>query len=104
MSYLVILGMQNQKLLFRATEKVFNNFKSRSFPIRKLDQTPTREPTAELATNPTKQKKELMNENIADEEDINYENLQNPSFLGKDLIRSEQSKNKQLVNKILMMH
>ena len=45
-----------------------------------------------------------MNENIADEEDINDENLQNPSFLGKDLIRSEQSKNKQLVNKILMMN
>ena len=41
-----------------------------------------------------------MNKIIADEEDINDENFQNPSFLAKDLIRSKQFKIEQLVNNI----
>ena len=38
-------------LLFSGREKVLNSFKSRLFPIEKLDKIPTREPT-EPATEP----------------------------------------------------
>ena len=61
---------------------------------------PLREPTPELATESTKQKKsklklqqEFMNEIIADKKDINdeifwdYFKFQNQPFCGKDLIR-----------------
>ena len=44
-----------------------------------------------------------MNEIIADEKDINNENIfkyQNPSFLVKDLISAKQNKNEELVNNI----
>ena len=44
-----------------------------------------------------------MNEIIADEKDINNENIfkyQNPSFLVKDLISAKQNKNEKLVNNI----
>ena len=91
-------------MLFNAREKYFNNFKSRLFPIKNLDKIPTREPTPELATEPTTQKKsklklqqEFMNEIIADEKDLNDEifwncfKYQNPSFLAKDLIRVTQA-------------
>ena len=47
-------------LLFSAREKVLNNFKTKLFPIKKLDKIPTREPTPELATEPTKQTKSKL--------------------------------------------
>ena len=81
--------------------------------MKNLDKIPTRKPTSELATEPTKHKKyilkvqqEFMIEIIADEKDIddeifwNYFRYQNPSFLAKDLIRVKQDKNEQLVNNI----
>ena len=67
--------------------------------MKNLDKTPTREPTPDLAREPTKHKKsisklqqEFMNEMIAKEKDINdelfwsYFKYQNPSLLAKDLI------------------
>ena len=80
-------------MLFSAKEKILKNFKCRLYPVKKLDKTPTREPTAELAAEPTKHKKsklklqqEFMNEIIANEQDIsdeifwNYFKHQNPSI------------------------
>ena len=74
---------------------------------------PTLEPTPELATGPTKQKKsklklrqEFINEIISDEKEINgeifcnYFKCQNPSFLAKDLIRAQLSTNELLVDNI----
>ena len=53
---------------------------SRLFPVKNLDKIPTRKPTPELATEPTKRKKsklklqqKFMNKIIADEKDINDE-------------------------------
>ena len=44
--------LNNLGLLFSGREKVLNSFKSRLFPIEKLDKIPTREPT-EPAPKPT---------------------------------------------------
>ena len=98
-------------MFFSAREKVLHNFRSRLFPIENLDKIPTREPTPELVTEPTKQKEsklklkqKFVNEIIADKKDIsdeiflNYFKYQNPSFLAKVLIRVKQAKNEQLVN------
>ena len=65
---------------------------------------PTRQPTPELATEPTKHKKyklnlqqEFMNQIIVDEKNmsdeifLNYIKYQNPSFLAKNLIRAKTS-------------
>ena len=84
--------------------------------MKNLDKIPTRKPTAEVAAEsekgPTKHKKsklklqlEFINEIISNEKAINdddeifrnYFTYQNPSFLGKDFIRSTQAKNEQLV-------
>ena len=43
--------LNNLGLLFSGREKVLNSFKSRLFPIEKLDKIPTREP-AEPVTEP----------------------------------------------------
>ena len=100
-------SFQNNLGLFSsAREKVLNNFKSRLFPIKKLHKIRAREPTPELATEPTKQKKSklksqqrFMNEILTDEKDINHEifwnyfKYQNPSSLAKFLIRANQAKN-----------
>ena len=50
--------LKNLELLFRTREKVLNSFKSRLFPIKNLDKTPTREPATEpeVASEPTKAK------------------------------------------------
>ena len=45
--------LNNLGLLFSATEKVLNNFKSRLFPIKNLDKILTCEPTPEKAAEPT---------------------------------------------------
>ena len=47
-------SLNNLALFFGAREKVLNNFKSRLFPIINLGKIPTREPTPEVATEPTK--------------------------------------------------
>ena len=51
---LKIIFWKNLELLFSAIENVLNTFKSRLFPIKNLDKIPTREPTSEVATEPTK--------------------------------------------------
>ena len=51
---LIIIFWNNLELLFSTRENVLNTFKSRLFPIKKLDKIPTREPTSEVATEPTK--------------------------------------------------
>ena len=67
-------------LLFIARKNVPDNFKSKLFPIKNLDEIPTRKSTPEPETKPTKHKKsklklqqKFMNEIIANEKDINYE-------------------------------
>ena len=103
--------LNNLGLLFSAREKVFNNFKSRLFPVKNLDKIPTSEPAAEPAADktPTKNKRSKLKiklEFIANEKDINYEifwdyfKYQNPSFLAKDLIRATPDKNEQIVNNV----
>ena len=42
--------LNNLGLSFSAREKFLNSFKSRLFPIKKLDKVPTCEPTPEAAT------------------------------------------------------
>ena len=44
--------LNNLGLSFSAREKVLNRFKSRLFPLKNLNKTPTREPTPEPATEP----------------------------------------------------
>ena len=51
---LKIIFWKNLELLFSAIENVLNTFKSRLFPIKNLDKIPTREPTSEVAREPTK--------------------------------------------------
>ena len=51
---LKIIFWNNLELLFSTRENVLNTFKSRLFPIKNLDKIPTREPTSEVATEPTK--------------------------------------------------
>ena len=48
--------LNNLGLFFRTREKVLNNFKSRLFSTKNLDNIPTREVTPELAIKPTNQK------------------------------------------------
>ena len=55
-----IFSLNNLGLFFSTREKVLTNFKSRLFPIKKLDKIPTHEPTQELAAEPTKQKKSKL--------------------------------------------
>ena len=93
--------LTNLELLFSARENVLNNLGSRLFPMKKLDKIPTRESTPEPATEPTKHKKsklklqrEFMDEIMADKK------YQNPSALGKGLIRATQAKNEQLINNV----
>ena len=65
--------LNNLGLLFIAKIKVLNDYKRRFFPIENLDKVPTCEPTQELATGPTEQKKsklKLRQEFIADEKDV----------------------------------
>ena len=98
------------RLFFGAREKILINFKSRLFQIKNLDKIPTCKPTQNLATEPTKHSKsklklqqEFINEIIADKKEIISSNsfrFQNPSFLAKDLIRTKQNQNEQLVNNI----
>ena len=105
--------MKDIRTIFSARDEVLNNFKSRLFPVKKLDKISACEPTPELAPEPTKHNKsklklqqKFMNEIIADKKDINdeifwnYFKYQNRSFLAKDLTKAEQSKNKYLINKI----
>ena len=47
-----ILFLSNLGLFFSAREKVLNSFKSRMFPIKKLDKILTHESTPESATEP----------------------------------------------------
>ena len=58
------LFLNNLGLLFSGRENVFNNFKSRLFPTKNLNKIltseRTREPTLELATEPTKHKKSKL--------------------------------------------
>ena len=75
---LIRVFLNNLVLLFILRRNVFNNFKSISFPIKNLDNIPTRELTPEQATESTKHKKskltsqqEYMNEIIANKKDIN---------------------------------
>ena len=102
----VIHVLNNLGLLFSAREKILNDFKSRLFPIKSLDEIPALEPKPEVTTELTKQKKsklkwqqESMNKIIPNEKDINeeifwnYFKYQNPLFLAKDLIRAMQAKN-----------
>ena len=85
--YIYIEGICHQKillesyLLFIAREKVLNNFKTILFPIKNLHKSPAREPTPEVGTEPTKQKKsklklqlKFMNEIKSDEKDKQQEN------------------------------
>ena len=72
--------LNNLVLLFILRRNAFNNFKSRLFPIKNLDNIPTCELTPEQATESTKHKKskftsqqEYMNEIIANKKDINNE-------------------------------
>ena len=51
---LKIIFWNNLELLISARENVLNTFKSRLFPIKNLDKIPTREPTSEVAREPTK--------------------------------------------------
>ena len=51
---------ENLGLSFSAREKFSNDFKSRLFPIKKLDKISTHEPTPELAPEPTKHKKSRL--------------------------------------------
>ena len=103
-----IIEKNNLGLFSSEREKVLNNFKSRLFPIKSLDKIPTHEPTLELATEATKQKKsklklqqEFVHKIIADGKDINHEifwnyfQYQNPPSLAKDLIRAKEAKNEQ---------
>ena len=55
--------LNNTRLFFSAREKVINNFKSRLFPVKKVEKLPTCEPTVELATEPTKQVRKLKMSN-----------------------------------------
>ena len=64
--------LNNLEFLFSATENVLNNVKSRLFQKKHLDKISTCEPSPDLATEPTKNKKstlklqqEFMNENTA---------------------------------------
>ena len=64
--------LNNLEFLFSARENVLNNVKSRLFQIKHLDKISTCEPSPDLATEPTKNKKstlklqqEFMNENTA---------------------------------------
>ena len=104
--------LNNLGFLFSAREKALNSFENKLFPIKNLDEIPTRQPapqptpevTTELIpkqpteTTPTKHKKyklklqqKFMNKIIADEKDINnaifinHFNYQNPLFLVKRL-------------------
>ena len=94
--------MQEKKFLITLKADYFKKQQQQ----QKLDKIstcePTREPTPELATGPTKQKKsklklrqEFINEIISDEKEINgdifsnYFKYYNPSFLAKDLIRAQ---------------
>ena len=97
--------LNNLGLLFSATEKFLNIFKSRLFPIKNLDKIATCGPTElEVATEstrkpateatPAKQQKsksklqqEFMNEIIANKNEIfsKYFKYQNPSFLVKEI-------------------
>ena len=47
----------NLGLLFSAREKVLNNFKSRIFPIKKLNKISTHESILEVSAEPTKARK-----------------------------------------------
>ena len=89
----------NLGLLFSAREQALNTFKSRLFPIKNLEKIATSEPTPELLKQLTKYKKstlksqqEFVNENIANEKDINneifwnYFKYQNSSFLANYLL------------------
>ena len=51
---LKIIFWNNLELLISARENVLNTFKSRLFPIKNLDKILTREPTSEVAREPTK--------------------------------------------------
>ena len=52
--------LNNLEFLFSARENVLNNVKSRLFQIKNLDKISTCEPSPDLATKPTKNKKSIL--------------------------------------------
>ena len=117
--------LNNLGLLFSAREKVLNSFRSRLFPIKKLDKIPTQKPATEpeVAAEPTKARKateaktkrkisslklceEFLNEIKYEGKTINekifrdYFLFQSRSYLTKVLYDSGKIKNDKIVKNI----
>ena len=92
---------KNVNILQKAREDVLNSFKSNLFPI--MYGTAPYATTRETSVNEDSFINEIINneKSISSEIFNEYFGYQNPSFLAKDFIKTDQSKNKQIVKQTI---
>ena len=112
--------LKNAGLLLSAREKILNNFKTNIFPTKIVESEP--EPTLFATPKPTKERakksqpklcRDFFDKVAHNETNINteifneYSKYQNPTFLLKDLINTNRTKNEKKViynaNNVIML-